>query len=78
MNKEYKEYIEDEMRADAQNYYWDALWSEFELTYSENDLLEEYEQHLGRRVDADEIEKWNDDFEEFKQMLFNEYCENRD
>ena len=50
-----------------------ALWEEFIQTYSEDDI-------------RDELDKWNEDlpegeeytYEEMEQMMFDEYCENRD
>ena len=66
-----EEYKEEERRFEAREMVQDALWEEFEMAYSDGDLKLDYdEDYIGLDVTPD--------FDEYKEMRFDEYCVMRD
>jgi len=67
MNQEYLDYKKEEMRAEARYYLQDCLREEFNQAYNEFELAKLF------------VENGDDElsFEEFCEMEFEHYCEDR-
>ena len=56
----------------------EKLKQEFDMTYSENDLLTEFCEEFGIILTPETIDNYNEeDFEDFKESKFEEYKEMR-
>ena len=70
--------IEDKY-IEAREMFNDALWSEFEMAYSDSDLLTEFCEENQIILTPETADGYDEeDFQEFKQHKFYEYKENRD
>lgn len=68
-----------ERRAKAQEAIDDALSSEFDQSYSENDIIADYEKEFNVKLSEQDLENEDiqDELEEHKQWMFETYCDER-
>lgn len=75
-----EELTDTEKFIEGREYLNASLWSEFQDVYDDLDILEEFNTHYNTMYDLQDIrlnENLREEFNEFTEMLFEEYKEHR-
>lgn len=67
---------QDELRAEARERMKDVLWEEFHMTYSSTDIVKDMVE--SGEYTEDIVDALGDEYEEHRQMMFEEFCESRE